>query len=491
MITLLFVDFTGTARHLWPWLAKIQFIPAVLSVNVAALIFLLLLTLLFGRVYCSVICPLGILQDVASWLRGKVSSKKNGVFRFSYVPEHRRLRVGVLIAFVALFVLGLSQLLAAAVAGLIEPYSAYGRIASQIFTPVVYFFNNLLAGWSASHSNYVFAPVAYAVSASVLGVAIITLVTVVVLAWRGGRDYCNTICPVGTILGYLSKFSLLKIRIDADKCRGCCLCSRACKAKCIDFKAHAVDHSRCVACMDCIGRCKDGAISYTWCRPKASEPVLATETDKGRRSFVLTAGVVAASLAYDAMAKTDGGLTPLKDKQKAKRVAKIAPAGSKGTRHLSQHCTACQLCIQNCPSLVLKPGTDLATFMQPELDFTAGYCDPACTTCSNICPVGAILPITPEQKSSVKIGTAVVDAEICISATEGVNCGSCAAHCPAGAIVMVDDPEHPGNKRPAVSEEICIGCGSCEYHCPVGTVESMAATTAAIHVEGLPTHREI
>lgn len=492
MVTLLFVDFTGTARQLWPWMAKIQFVPAVLSANALALLLLLALTLVFGRVYCSVICPLGILQDVVSWLRGRFSSKKNGVLRFKYVAEHRRARLIVLGVFVALLVLGLTQLLAAAIAGLIAPYSAYGRIASQIFAPVIYFCNNLLASWSASQpDNYTFAPVAYAVSVPVLSVAIITLVAISVLAWRGGRDYCNVICPVGTILGYLSKFSLLKVRIDTNKCVNCGLCGRSCKSKCIDVKAHAIDYSRCVACMDCLGRCKESALAYTWRRPSAQVADTTDKADKGRRSFMVTAGIVASALALDAVAKTDGGLTPLKPKQSPKRDVPLVPAGSVSVKHFSSHCTACQLCIQSCPSKVLKPSTDLAHFMQPMMDFTENYCDPLCTVCSGVCPVGAILPITKEEKTAIKIGNAVVDPSLCISATEGVKCGSCAAHCPAGAIMMIDDPAHPGNKRPAVNEEACIGCGSCEYHCPVGTIATMASPTAAINVYALPVHRLI
>ena len=129
--------------------------------------------------------------------------------------------------------------------------------------------------------------------------------------------------------------------------------------------------------------------------------------------------------------------------------------------------------------------------MQPHLDFTDGYCTPECTVCSSVCPVGAFHPVSAEEKSSVKIGTAVVDADACISASKGVKCGSCARHCPAAAIEMVPVAAGSDNLRPAVNEEACIGCGSCEYHCPAGTVEGMDSDRAAIHVEGILKHREI
>lgn len=309
-MTLLFVDFTGTAAHAWPWLAKVQLVPAILAGNLAALALILALTLLLGRVYCSVICPLGILQDAANWLRSRVMTKKAGKLRFNYSPAKTKTRLGVLAVFVVLLALALTQLLAASIAGLLDPYSAYGRIAAQIFAPVAYFFNNLLAAWSESRAdNYDFYRVAYAVSAPVLAVAIVTLVAVCAMAWRGGRDYCNSICPVGTVLGYLSKCSLLKIEIDTEKCRSCGLCGRACKAKCIDTKAHAVDHTRCVACMDCIGTCRDGAISYTWRRAKRQPAPAPQKADEGRRGFLVAAGAIAGAAAMHA-AKTDGGLTP-------------------------------------------------------------------------------------------------------------------------------------------------------------------------------------
>lgn len=490
-VTLLFVDFTGTAHRLWPWMAKMQFVPALLSVNVAALVAIIAGTLLLGRVYCSVVCPLGIFQDAVNWVRGRVGKKKSRKNRFRFVPAHTKTRLAILGAFLILLILGLANLLAASIAGLIEPYSAYGRIASQIFAPVCGWINNLMAIWSESRvDNYDFYRVAIGVSAPVLVVAVVTLIAVVTMAWRGGRDYCNTVCPVGTILGYLSKYSLLKPVIDTDKCVNCGKCARNCKAKCINAKAHEIDYTRCVACMDCLGECREGAISYTMRRPKGRECGMeAASPDQSRRGFII-AGALLTGTAMQAKV-TDGGLTALKDKKSALRSIQAVPAGAVSLSHLSRHCTACQLCIQSCPNHVLKPSVALDGFMQPRLDFTDGYCTPGCTACSSVCPVGAFHPVTVEEKSSIKIGTAVVDVDSCLSATDGVKCGSCARHCPAGAIEMVAASGTNGNLRPAVNEEACIGCGSCEYHCPAGTVDGMRTERAAIHVEGVLKHREI
>lgn len=446
-VTLLFVDFTGTAANYWPWMAKIQLIPTILSVNILAIAFIFLLTILFGRVYCSVICPLGIFQDLVNWISGRVGSKKRRLKRLKYVSPYTKTRLIVLSVFVIFLILGLFNIMASVIAGLIEPYSAYGRIATQIFSPAAVWINNLLASWSESRvDDYSFYRVSAIVVLPVLAVAITTLIAIVVFAWRGGRDYCNTICPVGTVLGYLSKFSLFKPVIDTNKCINCGKCARNCKAKCINSKEHCIDYSRCVDCMDCISVCSEGAISYTYRRNnslrvkqtmKEEKMVGKTTVDVGRRGFMFAAGALASSTAMNALAaKTDGGLAPLKTKKPAQRIEKIVPPGSISHAHVNQHCTGCQLCIQSCPSKVLKPNLSLVGFMQPEMDFTEGYCAIDCTKCSNVCPSGVFHPLDEVTKSSIKVGTAVVDLSSCISASQGRKCGNCASHCPVGAIVM-------------------------------------------------------
>lgn len=494
-ITLLFLDFTGTARTLWPWLAKIQLMPAILAGNILAVALIIIGTLLFGRIYCSIICPLGIFQDVINRIRQYVGKKNKRKNRFNYTEAHTKIRLGVFTAFVALVILGLFSALSASIAGLIEPYSAYGRISSGVFAPAYDGINNLLAAWSESQTdNYMFYKVVYAVSVPLIAVAIITLLVIVLFAWTGGRNYCNTICPVGTFLGFISRYSLFKPVIDTNKCINCGKCARNCKSSCIDYKRHTIDYSRCVVCMDCINLCSEGAISYTLRRSQDEERNTSEKVDKGRRGFVTGASVIIGAIGVEAIAKTtDGGLTALKDKKPVKRETRVVPPGAVSIRNLESHCTACQLCVQSCPSHLLKPSLKLDGFMQPSMDFTEGYCHPECTVCSEICPAGAIKSIDTAQKSSIKIGTAIVDLDTCISASEGKNCGNCASRCPVGAIIMVNKTEGDDQspKIPAVNEAECIGCGSCEYHCPVGSVDGMKATHSAIHVEGVEVHREI
>lgn len=328
LITLLFLDFTGTLHAWFGWMAKIQFLPALLALNVGVVIILIALTLLFGRVYCSVICPLGVFQDVVSWLGKK--RKKN---RYSYSPALNWLRYGVLGVFILALIGGVGSLVA-----LLAPYSSYGRIASNLFAPVYQWGNNLLALLAERADSYMFYSVDVWMKAmGTFVIAVLTFVILAVLAWRNGRTYCNTICPVGTVLGFFSRFSLLKPVIDTSKCNGCGLCARNCKAACIDSKNHKIDYSRCVACMDCIGKCKKGAIRYERPHKEVQKP-LATEkvtgvspeqVDNARRAFFSAGAVFAASTLLKAQEKkVDGGLAVIEDKKIPERTTPIVPAGS-------------------------------------------------------------------------------------------------------------------------------------------------------------------
>lgn len=481
-ITLLFLDFTGTAHTWLGWMAKVQFLPAVLALNVGVVGLLLLLTFLLGRVYCSVICPLGVLQDLISWVSGRRKGKR---FRFSYSPELKVLRYGVLVVFVAALLAGLTS-----VASLVAPYSAYGRIAANLLAPIYRWGNQLLALLAEHYGSYAFYETEIWVkSLSVLAVAAVTLGVVGVLAWRSGRTYCNTVCPVGTVLGFVSRFALFRPVIDADKCNSCRLCAMKCKASCIDAAAHTIDYSRCVACMDCLGTCRHGALRFA-ARWKRTEPVKAVPeaaaTDPSRRAFLASGAVLATAAVRAQEMKVDGGLAKIVDKQVPRRTTPILPPGAKSDRHFAQHCTACQLCVSACPNGVLRPSTDLGRLMQPEMSYERGYCRPECSRCSDVCPTGAIRLADKADKAAVQVGHAVVLYDNCISKTEGVSCGNCARHCPSGAIDMVPvDPGQPeGRRMPVVSVERCIGCGACEHLCPVRPF-------SAIYVEGHERQRTI
>ncbi|MCR4848386.1 MAG: 4Fe-4S binding protein [Bacteroidales bacterium] len=462
LITLLFVGVgygisyeLGHGFDQWTgWAAKIQFIPALLSMPFVITAIIIAITLIFGRIYCSVICPLGIMQDIYSWLGGKF--KKN---RFSYVKEHKWLRYTICAIFVVCLIFGFVP-----VTTLLEPYGNYGRIVTSFYL-----------------RNITLSIIAWVVML-ILGV----------LAFLYGRAYCNSICPVGTILSLFSRFAVFRVQLDKDKCKQCGLCEKNCKSRAIDVKNGKIDYSRCVLCFDCTNQCKFDAMHYKGWKPvskvetateEPSASGTSSQVDQGRRSFLVGAALATGTAVMaQAEMKVDGGLAVITEKQAPKRETPITPPGSVSARHMQQYCVACQLCISACPNHVLRPSTDLMRFMQPTLSYEVGYCRPECTRCSQVCPTGAIKPITKEEKTAIHMGHAVWVKANCVVLTDGVSCGNCARHCPTGAIQMVEY-NHNGQTVmiPAVNESRCIGCGACENLCP-------SRPFSAIYVEGNQMH---
>lgn len=486
LITLLFLDFTGTLHAWFGWLAKVQFLPAVLALNVGVILFLLLLTFVFGRIYCSIICPLGVFQDVAARI-GRISPKRRK-FPYSYSPAISWLRYGMLALFLVLLIAGVGGGMA-----LLAPYSSYGRMVNNLFQPLWQWGNNLLAYFAERAGSYAFYETeVWMKSGTTFVIAAVTFVTLVVLAARHGRTYCNTVCPVGTVLGFLSRYSLFRVTIDTEKCNHCGVCARHCKAACIHSKEQQIDYSRCVVCMDCIDKCKQGALRYEWRRPaKSTEGKLqanaTSQVSETRRGFLSAAALVIGTSVLKAQEKkVDGGLAMIEAKKIPARNTPLTPPGSLSARNMANHCTACQLCVSVCPNQVLRPSTGLMKLMQPEMSYERGYCRPECTKCSEVCPAGAIRPISKEDKSSTQIGHAVWIKENCIPVTDGMECGNCERHCPTGAIQMVPSVSTDATSRkiPVINTERCIGCGACENLCP-------ARPFAAIYVEGHERHRTV
>ncbi|MCR5561413.1 MAG: 4Fe-4S dicluster domain-containing protein [Bacteroidales bacterium] len=480
-VTALFLDASGIARYFLGWLARIQLLPAIMAANLAVIAVIAVVTLLFGRIYCSVICPLGIFQDGVSHLSG-LRSGGSRKLRFGWKPERKWLRYTVFGVFVLALVFGVHALVA-----LLAPYSAYGRMVSNLLQPVWLWGNNLLAKIAEHYDSYSFyTRDVWLKSLPTLIVAGVTFVALSVLAWWNGREYCNSICPVGTALGFFSRFAMFRPVIDASKCKDCRLCEKGCKASCIDISSHKIDYSRCVDCFNCLGACKFDALHYRFGWTGGHKGVSGASdgqaADPGRRAFLTGAAMLAGTLTVDAQRKKfDGGFAVLKEKREPQRSGRLVPPGVGSPKEFYSKCTACGLCIAVCPNGVLRPSKDLEHLMQPYMSYERGYCRPECTACGDVCPTGAILPLKAPQKSDIHIGLAEVDYDLCVVNRDGVNCGNCARHCPAKAIHMVPKEEDSKLRIPSVDASLCIGCGACEYLCP-------SRPYSAIHVNGREKH---
>jgi len=484
------------------WLLWPQFGPSVLGFLTdpgwvaAGFLVVLGMTLLLGRVYCAMLCPLGVLMDFSAWLGRRTGARR----RLSYRRGRTWLRVAVVAAAVVAVAGG-----SAWAAGLLEPFSLFGRIVSGTLRPLAGWANNAaaLAGWTMPVEV---SPVPW----TVLGLALGMLGLVVVLALIRGRLWCNTLCPVGAVLGAVSKFSIYRLQIDGSECTACSMCERVCPAQCIDFRNHRIEHSRCVMCLDCVRSCRRSGITleravasasgrprgrllsagvggeYPGGGPGARATVLPSVTRRLllRGALLLPAAALAGKGDGNRRRRGWGGGRGQGGGGRGRRKGSHSgtcdrdldqfskrpslPPGAISLEHFRSHCTACHLCVSNCPEQVLRPSVTkwgLAGFLQPYQDFDHAFCAYECADCSQVCPTGAIQPLTVDERKGVQTGVAEFFKGRCVVKTQGTACGACAEHCPTAAIQMV--PWQNGLTIPEVDPDLCVGCGGCEFICPV------------------------
>lgn len=490
-LSALFLDFTETVPSSVHRLAHLQIVPLLKSQMMLGLLLWLVLTLLFGRIYCSVLCPLGILQDMISRAAKAVRRKK---MKYKFRAEMYKTRR----FFLLLFLVGLAAM--PVLVSLLDPYSNYGRLMTLLVYPFYLMGNNFLAlsipsVFSDKAVHLFWFPAAFAFAVTLFAA---------VLSFFFGRRYCNTICPVGTLLGLFAKISPFRIRLNSN-CVSCGLCEKVCKGECIDTKAKTVDVSRCVDCFNCLRVCKKKGIAFGG-RHKGTIPlhVDAKETNVSpplpdgtaaavapRRSFLrgLTVSLLFGSTVRAAAqsAAQSSGLPTGQSRVSYKKTQPILPPGANDKEHLIHHCTACQLCVAKCPSNVLKPSlTDLGVrgFLVPVATFERGFCNYHCTICAEVCPTAALTPMPVEEKYKLQIGRVVFLEENCVVHTQETNCGACAEHCPTGAVTMIPyGPPGSALTIPKLDADLCVGCGACENICPVTPYR-------AIYVDGLEKHGE-
>lgn len=519
LITAAFMHFTNSETSFFSFFLKLQFVPSLLGVFTgSAIVFitLLLLTIFFGRVYCSTICPLGVFQDVTSRTARLFKTKKQKRFFYQKPKKSRYIILGIIALF---FIVGITLPLA-----YLDPYSIWGRISSEILTRAEHLIHN--------GTSFLFPDTIYfrtfahfAVGSFIFALSLLLLV-ILFSAFRG-RLYCNTICPVGSFLGLISKFSAFQPVINKEKCIKCQLCVIACKSQCIDLKTQIVDTSRCVACMNCVATCKNGSMTYSFTWKKSNKAIesntvstqsktvlaqsnnlaeqnksatmqgknitmqskSATAKDKNiespennidspdRRKMLIAMGLMGTALAAKAI--KIGPIWSTKPK-----ITGIAPPGAVSVEHLKQNCTACHACISACPNNIIKPATleyGIDGVLLPVLSFGHHYCSYECNECSKVCPSNAIMPITLEEKKLTQVGKVRFTPKKCIVFTDGTACGACEEHCPTKAITMVPFGKE-GLYLPSVKQALCIGCGGCEFICPA--VPEKAMIVYASEVQG-------
>ena len=457
--TVMFLDLRGTvAAWVSPVVLPLQFIPALtkslvsFGIWTAGFVAVAVVTVLVGRVYCSTLCPLGTLQDIVIH-----QAERRRRRRYRYDPPKYTLHYAVGGVTIAAFLAGSLVPL-----NVLEPFSNFGRMTDALVRPLVMGLNNGIAMAGSMVGVHTLQPVPFHLPVFWIFLAsVAALGAIVYLSYKHGRLFCNTLCPAGALLSLLSRVSLFRIVIDEETCLECGLCEKVCKAACIDADNKEVDHAACVACFNCITACPTVGLKYAGIGGRKVKAAAMREANPSRRRFMsgtMTAMVGALAVPTDSVmiraAQAGIGTHP------------VTPPGSIGMDHFSGRCTACHLCVSVCPSQVLRPALleyGIAGVLQPHMDFWTGYCNYDCVLCTTVCPSGAILPLTPDQKKEVQIGTARFVKEDCIVETKKKDCGACSEHCPTKAVYMVP---YGALMLPELKNELCVGCGACEHACP-------------------------
>ncbi len=510
---------------------------------------LVALALVLGRVFCSWLCPLGILQDVAGRFfhgRSGQSKKKRG---------HRYSRGTLWRYAVPLLLAGSLFGLGPWLYGLAEPYSLFARSVQSVGQPVYAAFFNAVALTGEASGAFLLPVIPFHLDGVGLALALPLLFLVLYLAYTRGRGYCNSVCPVGALLGLAGGAALLRPRFTAA-CTACGLCEGTCKAHCLDGRNGHMDGSRCVACYNCLEACPFDGLTLA---PAQARRSLSESEDGGtpdssgieardamsakarrehaptarksgfmpeRALFLRGAASIGALLLLQPVSRMAGevfslgrgkdarfpgpereglsgaGITPdfLSGEGIPEPVASgsiphvmpVLPPGADSLSRFESRCTGCHTCISACPPGVLTVSgpfvwerSGIARMALPGMDFFRAFCQAGCTRCTEVCPTGALVPVELERKKRLQLGQAVFVESLCIIVTKKTRCGACAEHCPTGALIMAPPPGG-GADLPRIDRSLCIGCGACQYACPVRPVQAVEVFALAEHGTAAP-----
>ena len=297
-------------------------------------------------------------------------------------------------------------------------------------------------------------------------VVAIMFVVILGLSILSRRFWCRNLCPLGALLGLLSKVSLLMRSVDRDSCSECKVCSRGCKMGAINADFVSTEKSECIFCLNCGDTCAQSATSFIFGRTfETTSPV-----DLNRRGFI-GASATGAVFALG---------TNLLDDPAHRDDYLIRPPGARPEGEFLDRCIRCNECVRICATTgkCLQPvifEASFAAFWTPLADFNTGYCEYNCNLCGEICPTSAIEQLPLEIKKHRQMGLAVLNDNLCLPIAKKENCIVCEEHCPTPEKAIIMEEKRVINdagesillKIPSVSRELCIGCGICEIKCPV------------------------
>lgn len=433
---------------------------------------LIVITFIFGRVFCNWACPFGTLHQFVGWLFNTHASNKQ-IESNRYHPT-QYLKYALLIVLLIMASLGALQI------GLLDPIVIMYRAFTTFFAPASDMLVDSISNAGAIDSGWVdrlkFAPgVESRIFVGSFWVGIFFLLFVVLNLWKP-RFFCRFLCPLGAFLGSISTYSLFRINRLVDKCTDCNLCLLRCEGA-ADPQSQ-VRVSECFSCMNCIDDCPEDALEFKMIGLDKKQVVSKPEISKRRLLLAGVAGVVAFPMLRNNGLATDENFSP----------DMIRPPGSVAEPEFLEKCIKCDQCINVCPTNVLQPATlkegGIETLWTPVMNFNIAHCQLKCTLCSEVCPTGAIRKISVaeklgkgefEEKGPISLGTAFIDTTRCLPWANQVPCVVCEEVCPVApkAIQAYDEEVKDvfGNmvvlNKPYIVPDLCIGCGICQAECPV------------------------
>lgn len=401
---------------------------------------ILALTALFGRWYCSLLCPAGLLQEAASRLGQRLK-----ISRLRYQPGSIAGTAAPVLMLA--FVVGMAVIDNFVPADNMDPVGLFGRFGLAL--------GDFLDSWRLG--EWGFDALYYCVF------AIAATVLIVVPLFRG-RWFCATLCLVSGQFHLTAKLPDRRMAIVQHECVACGRCERVCPTGCIDTKNKAIEAERCVLCLRCLDVCPRGGIRYGQAEARPRD----------RRLFLDAAAASVGAAAYLAARQAGPHLAFLHQE----RPARIAPPGSGGDARHRRDCITCHACVRSCPVGIIRPLNDER---RPTLDFSRGYCQYNCVDCSTSCPAGVFRPLKLEDKHRLRIAATRLVLPNCVVVTNHQECGACAEVCPTHAVAMRE--VRAGEPTvPDFDAEYCIGCGACYHVCP--------AYPRAFVVTGLAVHQQ-